>query len=930
MKIRNRFLAALISLTLMLVYLIPANFAFAESATISASVDKTTFNIGDTFKYTLTLDYTGQLSSTYGQLTHSDNVKIKSFTNGNLGMDLGTQNPDTGLFGHDTVEFPSVSGTNIMLYAEFEVLEAGPIFVTVSITDLTDENASNISFTVDPSTKTLNFVTEGYVDPDVTAITTAKNKIAALTAEELTIAQAEAANEEAVKTEINDIIASILSENEVTGEVTVTAYSAATAGTKENVDGINGSYSFTVKLSKNGKNDTVTNGAGVISATPYVHDTHTFTYVTEKSATCTEDGVQAHYVCEECGKVFTDQDPDTETTLDALVIKAGHKFEKPDAHHAAVEATCDTDGSIEYYVCDVCGKKFATKDSTTELTNAGIVIKAHHTLGELVPEVEATCTIEGSKAYYECTVCHKKFADAEGTQEIDNIVIPALSHSLKEHPEVPATCTETGTEAYWECTRDTCGKLFSDAEGNKEIVAPETIAALGHNMTRHEAVASTCTTHGTIEYWSCDRCGKNFKDNQGAEIADSLEAPLAAHTLTSTEAKVPTATTDGNIAYWTCSVCNKKFSDEKGTTEVTDVTIPALGEQVEEIIEENVQLTTEAVTQDQAVAQIVAQVKEALKNDDYDVTVNVSSFVAPVAGTAEKPEGTAGQIVYMVTITNPENAEDTMTTTAQTLAIAAKEYVAPTAPTYTITVNGAYVDKNTAKEGETVTVTAPYRYGYTFIGWKTSANLTLANRSPVSFKMPAGNVTIEPVYTYNPIYYPPVDYDPPVISKPVTKPEKVEDGWHGDQYYQDGEPVVGWLEVTHGTWYYFDRSGSMVTGWEKVNGTWYYMLDSGVMATGWVKVDGSWYFLKSSGAMATGWLWDNGHWYYLSGSGAMKTGWVLSGSKWYYLNTSGAMVTGWVEWKGDWYYMNTPNGDMAVDTKTPDGYYVNSDGIWVK
>lgn len=194
------------------------------------------------------------------------------------------------------------------------------------------------------------------------------------------------------------------------------------------------------------------------------------------------------------------------------------------------------------------------------------------------------------------------------------------------------------------------------------------------------------------------------------------------------------------------------------------------------------------------------------------------------------------------------------------------------------------------------------------------------------------NAKYIPSYPIYPIYpsYPPVDYYPPVTTKPVTKPEKVEDGWHGDQYYQDGEPVVGWLEVTHGTWYYFDRSGSMVTGWEKVNGTWYYMLDSGVMATGWVKVDGSWYFLKNSGAMATGWLWDNGHWYYLSGSGAMKTGWVLSGSKWYYLNASGAMVTGWVEWKGDWYYMNTPNGDMAVDTKTPDGYYVNSDGIWVK
>ena len=360
----------------------------------------------------------------------------------------------------------------------------------------------------------------------------------------------------------------------------------------------------------------------------------------------------------------------------------------------------------------------------------------------------------------------------KGNQEITNIVIPALGHTLEKHDAVEPTCTETGTGAYWKC--ETCSKMFSDEEGQNEIQSPNEISALGHNMTHHPAVASTCEKQGNIEYWHCSQCDLNYSDENGNTVVENVMLPLAAHTLTKTEAKEPTATVDGNIAYWTCSVCNKKFSDEKGTTEVTDVTIPALGTQVENIVKDKVQLTTEAVTQDQAAAQIVAQVKEALKNDDYDVTVAVSNFSAPVAGTANNPQGTNGSITYTVTITSKTGESDTATTEAKTLTIAAKEYVAPSAPTYTITVNGAYVDKNTAKEGETVTVTAPYRYGYTFIGWKTSANLTLANRSPVSFKMPAGNVTIEPVYTYNPIYYPPVDYDPPVISKPETKPEKVE------------------------------------------------------------------------------------------------------------------------------------------------------------
>lgn len=48
------------------------------------------------------------------------------------------------------------------------------------------------------------------------------------------------------------------------------------------------------------------------------------------------------------------------------------------------------------------------------------------TLHEGVP---ATCTTAGTKAYYECK-CEKSFADAEGTEEITDLTIPALGHDL--------------------------------------------------------------------------------------------------------------------------------------------------------------------------------------------------------------------------------------------------------------------------------------------------------------------------------------------------------------------------------------------------------------------------------------------------------------------------------------------------------------------
>lgn len=42
------------------------------------------------------------------------------------------------------------------------------------------------------------------------------------------------------------------------------------------------------------------------------------------------------------------------------------------------------------------------------------------------------------------------------------------------------------------------------------------------------------------------------------------------------------------------------------------------------------------------------------------------------------------------------------------------------------------------------------------------------------------------------------------------------------------------------------------------------------------------------------------------------------------------MKTGWIEWKNLWYYLDKTNGDMWVNSTTPDGYRVNGDGVWVK
>ncbi len=198
----------------------------------------------------------------------------------------------------------------------------------------------------------------------------------------------------------------------------------------------------------------------------------------------------------------------------------------------------------------------------------------------------------------------------------------------------------------------------------------------------------------------------------------------------------------------------------------------------------------------------------------------------------------------------------------------------------------------------------------------------------------------------------------------------MQTGWlkQGKIWYYlkaDGAMATGWC-LDGNTWYYFNGSGVMQTGWIKLGNTWYYLKASGAMQTGWLKQGKIWYYLKADGAMATGWYLDGNTWYYSNGSGGMQTGWLKQGNTWYYLKSSGAMavgwcqvgstwyyfkesgamVTGWIKDGNAWYYLN-PSGAMAanrwignyyvgasgamyVSRYTPDGYYVDSDGVWIK
>ena len=363
---------------------------------------------------------------------------------------------------------------------------------------------------------------------------------------------------------------------------------------------------------------------------------HAYKDVEEVSATCTSTGVKAHKECTECGKLFVEEGTIlVEKTAAELVIPAQeHKL----TDVPAKDATCEERGNIAYSKCELCGglfkvtaagdvvaieEKDTVKPATDHFTrviaeveptscdkpgvkehlvceNCGKLFLENATGGmrevtkeELVyntfkhsmvahEKVEPTCTEYGTKAYYECTSCHKLFADAEGTEAVytTDLTLAPLGHSMTKHEKVEPTCTEHGTKAYYECT--SCHKLFADAEGKEAVYTTDlTLAPLGHSMAKHEEVKPTCTEAGTKEYYECETCGKIFADEKGETEVTKEDLVISApgHSMTKHEEVKATCTEKGVKEYYECSVCGKIFLDKDGKTETTKdgVIVDALG-----------------------------------------------------------------------------------------------------------------------------------------------------------------------------------------------------------------------------------------------------------------------------------------------------------------------------------------------------------------
>ena len=416
-------------------------------------------------------------------------------------------------------------------------------------------------------------------------------------------------------------------------------------------------------------------------------------YTAAKAATCTEAGNIRYWYCSRCGKYFSNAGATTEIALADTVIPAkGHN--NPLYHVNGIPASCTAEGLIEHWWCTACDRRFSDAGAETEISQADTVIPAigHIDPLEHVTARPASCTEEGNIEYWHCTRCGMYFTDAGATEEVSQAgtVIAKLAHTLAAHEEEPATCTVAGTGAYWECT--VCHKKFSDANGAHEINAPAVLPA-GHKLTiEHEEVPHTCTEPGTEAYWECEVCHKLFAD-QNAEREINAAVPIPAkHTLEKIPAVAATCTTAGyNDEYWHCTVCGKYFSDENGEAEINKPEeIPASGH------DWGAPQYTWSSDNKKCTA------KRTCNNDPehHIETENGKVTSKTTPATREK----TGKTVYTATFTNPAFAAQTKEVTIPKLKAPVGTYTDKETGTYEIRADWTAVFKKPAKSKATVTI----------------------------------------------------------------------------------------------------------------------------------------------------------------------------------------------------------------------------------
>ncbi len=269
---------------------------------------------------------------------------------------------------------------------------------------------------------------------------------------------------------------------------------------------------------------------------------HELEHHAAKANSCMEDGNVEYWGCKHCALKYSDAESEN-VINDVIIPKYSHDM----TYHPAVESTCAKQGNVAYFECSLCEKSYADKDGVRQLESVSLQKKAHD-----IAEIDSTVlACVGGVSYYYCKACAATFSDEAGKIPF---TVEETNHTMTHHAGTAATCEAAGTREYWECS--VCNKKYID-EGGVAILASqyETLPELGHNYEYKQKVDATCTGQGIQEHMYCSRCDKYFTIEMVETDQSAILIAALGHINESIPAVAATCTENGSENGVKCSRC---------------------------------------------------------------------------------------------------------------------------------------------------------------------------------------------------------------------------------------------------------------------------------------------------------------------------------------------------------------------------------------
>ena len=539
-----------------------------------------------------------------------------------------------------------------------------------------------------------------------------------------TVSMNDANDAAAVKTWLETKL-NALELNGATATATVTALTAATAGTADNKSGTDGSFTFDVTLAvgEGGAQDSrsLTGMTGTITATKLISSDAGVASVSVGGKAGKVDGNTINVVLDYADDAVIPSDPES------VVIVTNDS-----AARVSDLATADEGVTWTFTV--------TAEDGTTAEYTIHVSIAENPAEGNKAAVAAAKSMLENASFTYASKDVNSEDAAKTAVEKQIEALLSDKGVSF-EVTMTGFTAAQDGTAENESGTNGSFNFTVKLTKGEAETSAEDNVSLTG-TITAAEYVKSTNAgvAELTVAGETATISGNSFTVT--VPYGTTITAESFKITLADSKATYTTPVEENGV--WSFTV-----TAEDGSTTATYTVTVTIGKNPEQesnqkdvddakatISSKTFDVKQEDINSESAMKRYIEDLLRGMGFDGVDMQVEITSFESAVAGDSENKDGINGSFTATVRLTKGSGdalAEGTVQISGKILATAysSEEPLPPTPPvrkTYTLsfdTNGGSALKSVDAKAGTTIDLAqyVPVRAGYTFLGWYSDSAL---------------------------------------------------------------------------------------------------------------------------------------------------------------------------------------------------------------